>query len=81
MISDRPTLNDLAAEMARVVRRHPEYRMRPGRDQALGPLRLLGVVAGNAVVRGNRSAPSLVGLSEFDAWPLCDKDGVIANAD
>lgn len=75
MTSDRPTLMDLAAEMARVVRRHPEYRMRPGRAKELGGLRLIGIVAGFAVVRGGGAAPSLVRLNEFDGWPLCDADG------
>lgn len=76
MKADRPTLEDLATEMARCVRRNPEFRMRPGRPKELGPLRLIGIVSGYAVHRGaGGSMPSMTSLKDFDAWPLCDKEG------
>lgn len=78
MRSDRPTLEDLAAQMARSIRRSPEFRMRPGRPAELGPIRLLGIVGGYAVYRGSGGTmPRLTSLMEFDKWPLCDKDGVV----
>lgn len=82
MPADRPTLEDLAAEMARCVRRNPEFRMRPGRPATLGPIRLIGIVSGYAITRGaGGSMPTAVFLKEFDSWPETDKDGNLLNAD
>lgn len=81
MPRDNFTLEQLAGEMARCARRNPEYRMPPGRAPVLGPIRIIGIVDGHAVVRGKRAAPSLMPIKDFDQWPETDKDGNPLNGD
>lgn len=82
MPRDNFTLEKLASEISRCVRRSPEFRMPPGRPLELGPLKLLGIVDGYAVHRNIRgAAPSTTPLKEFDQWQLTDKEGKPINAD
>lgn len=79
MISDRSTLDRLAKEMANVVRRDPEHRRGPLDAAGREPFRLVGIVADHAIIRRPKRAMMVLPLNEFDAWPLCDKDGIVTN--
>lgn len=81
MPRDQYTLDHLAGEIAKCVRRNPEFR-KPVTDAAnVPPFRLVGIVDGHAVVRRRGSQLMIAELRVFDTWPLCDKDGNLAGAD
>lgn len=82
MPRDNFTLDYLAKEMAKCVRRDPEYRKAPGdRADATDPFRLVGIIDGHAVARRRGRAIAIFDLKEFDSWPLVDKNGAPVDGD
>jgi hypothetical protein len=75
MISDRPTLEDFASQIANCVRRHPEFRQRPNSPAGLRPVKLLGIIDNHAVYRRLGGTVAVARLKDFDAWTIVDKDG------
>jgi hypothetical protein len=80
MARDQFTLEQLASEMARCVRRSPEFRKPPNDRIDSKPFRLVGLVDGYAIVRRPGGALNHVLLPTFDTWTLCDKEGNASNA-
>lgn len=81
MSRDQFTLDHLAAEMAKCIRRSPEFRKPETDAPAWQPFRLVGIVDGHAVTRRRGAAMMLVELRIFDTWVLTDKDGKLIDAD
>lgn len=80
MPRDAYTLEHLAGEIAKCVRRNPEYRKPETDAPEWPPFRLVGIVDGHAVTRRRGAQLMLVELRIFDTWPETDKDGKRLNA-
>lgn len=81
MPRDQFTLDYLATEMAKCVRREPEFR-KPATDRPdAAPFRLVGIIDGHAVARRHGASLALFPLKDFDTWTITDKDGKPLNAD
>lgn len=81
MPRDNFTLEHLAGEMAKCVRRNPEFRKPETDAPEWPPFRLVGIVDGHAIVRRRGVAMMLVDMKVFDTWLETDKDGKPINAD
>ncbi len=81
MPRDKFTVDYLAGEMAKSLRRNPEFR-KPRNDTIVhDPFRLVGVLDGHAIVRRKGCALATYALKDFDTWIETDKDGNPLNAD
>lgn len=81
MPRDNFTLEHLAGEMAKCVRRNPEFRKPETDAPEWPPFRLVGIVDGHAIARRRGSALMVVELRIFDSWIETDKEGKPLNAD
>jgi adenylate kinase len=81
MPRDNFMLTNLANEIAKCVRRDPEYRKPPNDPVGRPPFKLVGIIDGHAVIRRPAAVLATYPLKVFDTWQETDKDGNPLHAD